>query len=54
METVYLAGFIVACVASFTATPFSIWMAKRWNVLDQPSERKVHTAPIPRWGLGGQ
>ena len=50
MGNVYLAGFIVACVASFTATPFSIWLAKRWNVLDQPSARKVHQAPIPRWG----
>ena len=53
MGNVYLAGFIVACVASFTATPFSIWMAKRWGVLDQPSARKVHQSPIPRWGGAG-
>jgi UDP-GlcNAc:undecaprenyl-phosphate GlcNAc-1-phosphate transferase len=53
MENVYLAGFIVACVASFTATPFSIWLAKRWNVLDKPDARKVHTVPIPRWGGAG-
>ncbi|OGR89108.1 MAG: hypothetical protein A2992_01300 [Elusimicrobia bacterium RIFCSPLOWO2_01_FULL_59_12] len=53
MGNVYLAGFIVACVASFTATPFSIWLAKRWNVLDQPDPRKVHKAAIPRWGGAG-
>src|SRR4051812_23103221 len=53
MENVYLAGFIVACLASFTATPFSIWLAKRWNVLDQPDPRKVHKSPIPRWGGAG-
>src|SRR3954467_9134238 len=50
MDNVYLAGFIVACVASFTATPFSIWLAKRWGVLDRPDARKVHKDPIPRWG----
>src|SRR3954470_18638407 len=50
MSNVYLAGFIVACVASFTATPFSIWLAKRWGVIDQPNARKVHQVPIPRWG----
>jgi UDP-GlcNAc:undecaprenyl-phosphate/decaprenyl-phosphate GlcNAc-1-phosphate transferase len=53
MGSIYLAGFIVACVASFTATPFSMWLARRWNVLDQPSERKVHKHPIPRWGGAG-
>ena len=53
MGNIYLAAFIVACVASFTATPFSIWLARRWDVLDQPSERKVHKLPIPRWGGAG-
>lgn len=53
MSNVYLAAFIVACVASFTATPFSIWLAKRWNVLDQPDPRKVHKVAIPRWGGAG-
>src|SRR3954469_24825156 len=50
MGSVYIAGFIVACLASFTATPFSIWLAKRWGVIDQPDARKVHQTPIPRWG----
>jgi UDP-GlcNAc:undecaprenyl-phosphate GlcNAc-1-phosphate transferase len=50
MGTIYLAAFIVACATSFTATPFSIWLSKRWGVLDQPDPRKVHSQPIPRWG----
>lgn len=50
MAPLYLAAFVVACAVSFTATPFSIWLSKRWGVLDQPSNRKVHTVPIPRWG----
>ncbi len=50
MGTVYLAAFIVACAGSFSATPFSIWLAKKKGVLDHPDARKVHTSPIPRWG----
>jgi UDP-GlcNAc:undecaprenyl-phosphate/decaprenyl-phosphate GlcNAc-1-phosphate transferase len=50
MGTIYLAAFIVACASSFTATPLSIWLAKRWGVLDHPDSRKVHQIPIPRWG----
>jgi len=40
----------VACASSFTATPFAIWLSKRWGVLDYPDARKVHQTPIPRWG----
>lgn len=50
MGSIYLAGFIVACVGSFSATPFAIWLARRHGVLDQPDARKVHQTPIPRWG----
>lgn len=50
METIYLAAFIVACASSFTATPFAIWISKRFGVMDQPDARKVHQVPIPRWG----
>ena len=50
MSTIYLAAFLVACAASFTATPFSMWLARRFGVLDQPNARKVHLTPIPRWG----
>jgi UDP-GlcNAc:undecaprenyl-phosphate GlcNAc-1-phosphate transferase len=50
MGTLYLAAFIVACAGSFSATPFSIWLARRYGVLDQPDARKVHQSPLPRWG----
>ncbi len=50
MGTIYIAAFIVACASSFSATPFAIWLSKRWGVLDYPDSRKVHQVPIPRWG----
>lgn len=50
MESIYFTAFITACVTSFASTPLSIWLAKRWNVMDMPSARKVHTEPIARWG----
>src|ERR1700689_917559 len=50
MGTIYIAAFIVACASSFTATPFAIWLSKRWGVLDYPDAGKVHQTPIPRWG----
>src|SRR6185437_14152556 len=50
MGVLYLAAFIVACAGSFSATPFSIWLAKKYGVLDRPDARKVHAVPIPRWG----
>lgn len=50
MGTIYLAAFIVACATSFTATPLSMWLAKRYGVMDRPDPRKVHSAPVPRWG----
>src|ERR1700733_8749971 len=50
MGTIYLAAFIVACASSFSATPFAIWLSKKWGVLDHPDARKVHQTPIPRWG----
>jgi len=50
MGTIYIAAFVVACASSFSATPFAIWLSKRWGVLDYPDARKVHQTPIPRWG----
>jgi UDP-GlcNAc:undecaprenyl-phosphate GlcNAc-1-phosphate transferase len=50
MGVIYLAAFLAACVASFAAAPFSIWLSKRFGVLDQPDARKVHNIPTPRWG----
>src|ERR1041384_5406405 len=50
MGTIYVAAFVVACASSFSATPFAIWISRRWSVLDYPNERKIHQTPIPRWG----
>ena len=50
MTTLYFAAFFLAFAISLGGTPFSIWLAKRCNVLDHPNARKVHATPIPRWG----
>lgn len=50
MTALYFAAFISALAVSFAATPLSIWLAKRYGVMDQPDPRKVHAAPMPRWG----
>ena len=50
MDSLYFAAFLVAFATSFGATPLSIWLANKYGVLDQPDARKVHKAPIPRWG----
>jgi len=50
MAPIYLAGFIVAFAVAFSTTPLSIWLAKRKGVMGLPDARKVHSAPIPRWG----
>ncbi|HBI14640.1 MAG TPA: undecaprenyl/decaprenyl-phosphate alpha-N-acetylglucosaminyl 1-phosphate transferase [Desulfobulbaceae bacterium] len=42
--------FFLALLASFFLTPFVGKVAKRFDIVDQPSDRKVHTAPIPRVG----
>lgn len=42
--------FFLALLASFFLTPFVGKVARRFNIVDQPSERKVHTVPIPRIG----
>ncbi len=41
-----LAGFAV----TFAATPLVRRLAIRWNVVDWPDARRIHTAPIPRAG----
>ncbi len=50
MFTLYLSSFALAFFSAFAFVPFSIWLARRLNVLDAPEERKVHLQPIPRWG----
>ncbi len=46
----YAAVFSLALGASFAATPLARALARRWGVLDQPSNRKVHLSPTPLLG----
>ncbi len=43
-------SFILAMVVTMTALPVLTRMAAALGVLDQPDERKVHSAPTPRVG----
>ncbi|MBN1552514.1 undecaprenyl/decaprenyl-phosphate alpha-N-acetylglucosaminyl 1-phosphate transferase [bacterium] len=43
--------FLLALIISLTLTPVVRYMAKRYNIVDQPkSFRKIHTRAIPRLG----
>ena len=46
----YIILFSVAAVTSFLITPIIQQLAKKLNILDYPSERKIHKKPIPRLG----
>ncbi|MGD9642221.1 MAG: glycosyltransferase family 4 protein [Elusimicrobiales bacterium] len=42
--------FLIAMSAVFLLAPASAWLASRIGAIDYPSERKVHTEPVPRIG----
>jgi UDP-GlcNAc:undecaprenyl-phosphate/decaprenyl-phosphate GlcNAc-1-phosphate transferase len=46
----YLISFFAALAGSAFLTPAAIWVSEKFGVLDQPDPRKVHAAPVPRWG----
>lgn len=48
--TTIIFTFFLAFIASFFLTPFIGKLARRYNIVDMPSERKIHTVPIPRIG----
>jgi len=48
--TTIIFTFFLAFLASFFLTPFVGKIARRFNIVDQPSGRKIHTKPIPRLG----
>lgn len=50
MLKIYAGSFLSALLASFIFVPFSVWLSKKFNVIDIPDERKVHKEPVPRWG----
>lgn len=50
MITTYLLAFVVALGFSLAATPLVRRAALRFNIVDRPTDRKVHTDPIPYLG----
>jgi UDP-GlcNAc:undecaprenyl-phosphate/decaprenyl-phosphate GlcNAc-1-phosphate transferase len=46
----YLLSFILAMVVTMAGLPLLVRLAGRWNIIDLPGARKVHTTPIPRVG----
>ncbi len=42
--------FLISMSSVFLLAPASAWLAVRIGAMDQPSERKVHTLPVPRIG----
>jgi UDP-GlcNAc:undecaprenyl-phosphate GlcNAc-1-phosphate transferase len=42
--------FLVSLLSMGIATPVAIRLGRRWNVLDSPGPRKIHSAPIPLTG----
>lgn len=50
MIVIYISIFILAFIGTVFFTPISIWIARKFDVLDYPRARKVHRKPLPRWG----
>ncbi|NTV29087.1 MAG: undecaprenyl/decaprenyl-phosphate alpha-N-acetylglucosaminyl 1-phosphate transferase [Candidatus Omnitrophica bacterium] len=46
----FLQPFLLAIFAVAILTPLMIFIAFRFNILDIPNERKMHTSPVPRLG----
>jgi UDP-GlcNAc:undecaprenyl-phosphate GlcNAc-1-phosphate transferase len=47
---IYFFAFIFALFGTVVGVPFSIYLARRFDVMDYPKARKVHRQPLPRWG----
>ncbi len=43
-------ALVVAFVAALALTPVAIKLAIRYNIVDIPNQRKIHTKPTPRMG----
>lgn len=39
-----------AFAATFLAAPPTVWLARRYGILDVPDRRKLHSSPMPRLG----
>jgi len=42
--------FLFAFLGTGAVTPLMVWIGHRWNVVDQPADRKIHVVPTPRLG----
>jgi len=47
---IYFFAFVLALIGTAVFTPASIFLAKKFDVLDYPRARKVHRQPLARWG----
>jgi len=45
-----LAAFATAAILALLLTPIVRHLARRFEVMDHPGERRVNTAPVPRGG----
>ena len=50
MILIYIYGFIFSLTLALLVTPLVISIAERFNVMDKPDPRKVHSRMMPRWG----
>ncbi|MDK2743668.1 MAG: undecaprenyl/decaprenyl-phosphate alpha-N-acetylglucosaminyl 1-phosphate transferase [Nitrospira sp.] len=42
--------FLFAFLGTGALTPLMVWIGHRWNLVDQPTNRKIHVVPTPRLG----
>lgn len=43
-------AFLVSVTLTIVFTPLTMWLARRFGVVDKPDARRVHKTPTPRWG----
>lgn len=41
---------LIACLLTWCVFPFTVWIAKRYNIVDNPDARKLQKEPIPVLG----
>lgn len=42
--------FLFAFLGTGALTPLMVWIGHHWNLVDQPTDRKIHVTPTPRLG----
>jgi len=46
----WLYVFLFAFLGTGALTPLMVWIGHRWNLVDRPTDRKIHVTPTPRLG----